>query len=291
MISKEIEKKIQLIKISTRKKASGSFAGGYESAFKGQGIEFDEVREYQAGDDIRSIDWNVTARTGIPYIKRFVEERELNIIFAVDISSSLAFKTKNKSKIDIAAEIVAVLAFAAGMNNDRTSLLLFSDEVEEYIPPSKGQAHNLRMVRDMLAFESKKNGTNISLALDYIQNVSDRRSIVFLVSDFCDTQWEHKLKIVGMKHDIIALNIKDPMEVELPKAGLIKVIDSETSEPLVIDSSSSRVRKEYKKQAFIRNKELREKLNKCGVSQINIETDKEWVHRITEFFSSREMQR
>ncbi len=291
MISKDIEKKIELIKITSRKKASGAFIGGYESAFKGQGIEFDEVREYQPGDDVRSIDWNVTARTGITHIKRFSEERELTIIFAVDVSKSQFFGTTSKSKLDVVAEIVSVLSFAATANSDRTGLLLFSDDIEEYIPASKGQSHNLRMVRDLLAFEPKGVKTDISSAVDFLQNVLDRKAIIFILSDFFDSGWEDKLKIAGMKHDVIALNVVDPLEKSLPNLGLLTVSDSENGNSMVIDTSSKRYRDKYKKEYLKRSKYLMQTLSKCGVSQIVIDSDKEWIDRVSLFFSRREISR
>ncbi|RKY07700.1 MAG: DUF58 domain-containing protein, partial [Planctomycetota bacterium] len=222
MIPKELIKKIRQIQIYTTRAVNASFAGQYESVFKGRGMQFDEVREYTPGDDVRSIDWNVTARTGKPYIKRFVEEREMTVLFAVDLSASGDFGTVNKAKNELAAEFCAVLSFAAAKNNDKVGLLIFTDKIELYIPPKKGSSHVLRLIRELLYFKMPSSQTNIGQALEYIAKVTRKKATVFLVSDFIETDFKKPLSLLNKRHDVIAVSVRDRAEVALPGAGLIE---------------------------------------------------------------------
>ena len=286
-ISKEILEKVELIRIITRKSVTSLFAGEFESAFKGEGLEFEEVREYLPGDEIRAIDWNVTAKTGYPHIKRFREERELSIFFVVDVSPSGEFGSSKKSRNEIAAEIVSLLSLSASMNNDKTGLILFTDHTELFIPLGKGLNHTLQMVRELLAFKPEKKGTSISSALNYLGKIANRRSIVFLISDFFDSEYEHQLKTASRKHDIVSLYLYDPIEKELPNAGLIELHDSETGESYTIDSSSKKVRIEYKKNFLHRFNFLKTLFRKNNCGFIDIDISKEYVHNLSNFFINR----
>jgi uncharacterized protein (DUF58 family) len=283
MISPEIHKKVELIRIFTREKVTSSFAGNYLSAFKGSGIEFEGVREYEPGDDIRTIDWNVTARTGKPHIKKYQEERELTILFAVDCSASGDFSSTERTKRDTAAEIVSVLALAAAKNSDRTSLLLFSDEIEEFIPPSKGVEHNYRLVSRLLSFKPRNKGTSINKAFEYISRVAGKHWIVFFLSDFCDEGWQDKIKVMSSSYDFVAVDVVDPLESEFPDAGLVTVTDSETGKSAVIDTRSHSL-----KHKSIETEKL---IRRSGAGFIRVNTDKDWIHSFIEFFHKRELQR
>lgn len=288
MLTAELQKKIELIKIMTRKKTSGVFSGIYQSAFRGQGIEFDEVREYSPGDDYRSIDWNVTAKTAKPHIKRFAEERELTLFFMVDVSGSLDFGTAGKTKREAAAEIVSGLAFAAGVNRDRTGLLLFSSKSEFRMPPSKGPQHYLRLTRELLAFESGSKQTSLSVALTELNKIYPKHAVVFLFSDFIDSGWETALKQTAVKHDLIPVVLRDPAETNLPSTGLTRFFDRENGSFLTIDTSSPAVRKRYHEQAVVRDRTLIRKLRSCGADPVLIETDKDWVLPFRQLFFNRE---
>ncbi len=287
MIPKEILKKVGQIEIQTRGLVNDVFSGEYHSVFKGRGMEFSEVREYQYGDDIRTIDWNVSARIGHPYVKVFEEERELTVMLLIDVSSSGEFGTVERMKGEIAVEICALLAFSAIKNNDKVGLIIFTDKIEKYVPPKKGKQHVLRVLRELLYFEPEDKKTNISVALEYLSNVVRKRSIVFLISDFISEDFSRALKIVNKKHDVVAVNITDPREKELPDVGFIELEDAENGEIITIDSTDSELRNLYytynRKQ-----KEDRDRLFKSmNVDFIDISTDKSYIEPLIKFFRMR----
>ncbi len=288
MITKELAKKIRVLQITTRKVVNDVLAGEYGSVFRGRGMEFDEVREYMPGDEIRSIDWNVTARTGHPYVKRFVEERELTVMFLVDLSASGAFGSVRKLKNEIAAELCALLAFSAVKNNDKVGLIVFTDHVEMFIPPKKGTKHVLRVIRELLNFKPRPASTDIEGALDYLGRVTTKRSVVFLVSDFQAEGFEKKMRVLGKRHDLIAVTIVDPREVRLPDVGLIELEDAETGEMVLVDTSSAAVRKRYERLGSEERQRLKELFNSTGVDQIEVMTDRDYVPRLVSFFRARE---
>ncbi|MHC4475648.1 MAG: DUF58 domain-containing protein [Planctomycetota bacterium] len=287
MISEELIKKIRQIQIYTSRMVDASFAGQYESVFKGRGMQFDEVREYIPGDDIRTIDWNVTARTGKPYIKRFVEEREMTVLFMVDLSASGEFGTVDKMKNELAAEFCAVLAFAAAKNNDKVGLLIFTDQIELYIPPKKGSRHVLRLIRELLYFKMPRRQTNIPLALDYLQKVVRKKATVFLVSDFIGTDFKKPLSLLNKRHDVIGVCVRDRAEVAMPSVGLIEFVDAETGETIVVDTSSSKFRNRYGQSSAARFDDLRNMLRSINVDTININTDKPYINDLVQFFHMR----
>ena len=288
MIPKELAKKIRLIQIHTSKAVNDVLAGEYHSVFKGRGMEFDEVREYAPGDDIRTIDWNVTARTGHPYVKRFVEERELTVLFVVDLSASGSFGTREKLKNEVAAELCALLAFSAIKNNDKVGLLVFTDQVELYIPPKKGVSHVLRVIRDLLNAQPRRSRTDITQALDFLGRVTHRRAVVFLVSDFQAAGYEKRLRIAARRHDLIAVSLSDPREAALPAAGLIELEDAETGESVVVDSSNAAVRRSYEALTRERCDALAASLRSMGVDQIPVVTGEDYVLDLLKFFRVRE---
>jgi uncharacterized protein (DUF58 family) len=287
MIPEELIKKIRQIQIYTSRSVDASFAGQYESVFKGRGMQFDEVREYTPGDDIRTIDWNVTARTGKPYIKRFVEERELTVLFAVDLSASGEFGTVNKMKNELAAEFCAVLAFAAAKNNDKVGLLIFTDRVELYIPPKKGSRHVLRLIRELLYFKMPRRQTNIPFALDYVAKVTRKKATVFLVSDFLETDFKKSLSLLNKRHDVIAVPVRDRAEISMPAVGLIEFQDAETGEMILVDTSSRRFRNEYGEKSLSRFNSLTNMLRSINVDSVPISTDKPYVQDLVRFFHMR----
>jgi len=287
MIPKELIKKIRQIQIYTARAVDASFAGQYESVFKGRGMQFDEVREYSPGDDIRSIDLNVTARTGKAYVKRFVEEREMTVIFAVDLSASGDFGTVNKAKNELAAEFCAVLAFAAAKNNDKVGLLVFTDQIELYIPPKKGISHMLRLVRELLYFEMTKRKTNIRQALDYLGKVVRKKATVFLVSDFIEANFEKPLSLLNKRHDVIAVSVRDKAEIALPAIGLIEFADAETGEIILVDTSSRKFRKQYTTATAMQFDELKNMLRRIKVDCISISTDRPYIQDLIKFFHMR----
>lgn len=287
MIPQELIKKIRQIQIYTSRAVDASFAGQYESVFKGRGMQFDEVREYTPGDDIRTIDWNVTARTGKPYIKRFVEEREMTVMFAVDLSASGDFGTVNKAKNELAAEFCAVLAFAAAKNNDKVGLLIFTDRIELYIPPKKGISHMLRLVRELLYFKMPKRKTNIGEALDYLGKVIRKKATMFLVSDFIETDFKRPLSLLNKRHDVIAVTVRDKAEITLPGIGLIEFTDAETGEIILIDTSSRKFRNQYSNTTALRFDELKNMLRTINVDCISISTDKPYIQDLVRFFHMR----
>lgn len=287
MIPQELIKKVRQIQIYTSRTVNASFAGQYESVFKGRGMQFDEVREYTPGDDIRAIDWNVTARTGRPHIKRFVEEREMTVIFAVDLSASGEFGTVDKTKNELAAEFCAVLAFAALKNNDKVGLLIFTDRIELYIPPKKGSSHVLRLIRELLYFKTPVRKTNIPAALDYLAKVSRKRATVFLVSDFIETDFKKPLSLLNRRHDVIAVPVRDRAEIALPNVGLVEFVDAETGEIIFVDTSSRQFRTRYGEKTSRRFDELKNTFSAISVDSININTDRPYVHTLIEFFNMR----
>jgi uncharacterized protein (DUF58 family) len=288
MISGELARKIRILQITTRKVVNDVLAGEYTSVFKGRGMEFDEVREYMPGDDVRSIDWNVTARMDRPYVKRFVEERELTVFFLVDLSASGAFGSVCKLKNEIAAEFCALLSFSAVKNNDKVGLIVFTDRVELYVPPKKGTTHVLRLIRELLNFKPKAAKTDIAGTLDYFGKVAKKRAVVFLVSDFQSEAFEKPMRIISKRHDLIAVPVTDPREVRLPNVGLIELEDAETGEMILIDTSSAAVRKRYERLGRERSERFRELFASMGVDQIEVMTDRDYVPRLVQFFRARE---
>ena len=291
MIPRELAKKIRYIQIYTTKVVNDVLAGEYESVFKGRGMEFDEVREYQPGDDVRSIDWNVTARAGKPFIKKFREERELTVIFLVDLSASGSFGSMKQTKNELAAEICALLAFAAIKNNDKVGLIAFTDQVEQFIPPGKGARHVLRVIREILTFRPSRTGTDIARALDYLGRIQARRAVVFLISDFQAESFEKPLRVLARRHDLIAVSLADARESKLPGIGPVELEDAETGELVLIDAASAEIRKRYEALSLARAGELAEMLRAMGIDQIQIETGKPYVRDMTAFFRTRERRR
>ncbi len=287
METSEIIKRIRKIEITTRNLVSELFSGEYHSLFKGQGLEFSEVREYQEGDSFRQIDWNVTARQGYPYIKKFEETRELNVMFLVDSSASTLFGTRNYLKSEFITEVTAVLSFSALSNNDKVGLLLFTDEVEKYIPPRKGKKSALRILRDILYFEPKNVKTDINKAVEYIYRLIKKRSIIFIISDFLDEDYENSLQLLAKKHDVIALRIIDRGEIELPNAGLMHLRDPETGERFSVNTSSRSIRKKYRKTVLEQEAKLTEKFKKIKVDLVNLQTDKPYALELMKFFKFR----
>ena len=287
MNEKEILKKIQRIEIFTNRLVNTIFAGEYESVFKGQGITFDEVREYQAGDEIRTIDWNVTARMGQAYIKKYVEERELVMMLVVDMSASTSFGSVAETKAEIAAEIAALLAFSAIKNNDKVGLICFTDTVEHFVAPRKGKRHVLRVVRDILRFQPQQPGTNIETALAFVDQVLKPHSVVFLISDFKDTGYEKQLRLSSKRHSLIAVTLQDRRELELPDIGLIAFEDAETGETMVVDTRSEEARQLYTELNQRADAERRQVFRANQVDAIDIRTDESYVKPLIRFFRQR----
>ena len=297
-IPEDIFKRVRQIHIRTSHIVSNVLAGQYVSVFKGRGIEFEEVREYQPGDDVRTIDWNVTARTGRPFVKKFVEERELTVMLVVDISGSQHFGTRIRPKDDLAAEICALLAFSAIANNDKVGLIAFTDRIEKFIPPKKGRRHVLRVIRDVLFLasgdrpaEERDRGTDISVALEYLSKVTSRRTVSFLVSDFFEQpgkSFQSALRIASKRHDVIAISISDPRELEMPGIGIVEFQDAETGEIISIDTSSKRVRSEFRRLAEERTEKLSNLLRSAGVDIIDIQTGEPYIGELLRFFRMRE---
>lgn len=290
MQAKELIKKVHRIQIRTNRIVNEILSGEYHSAFKGKGMEFDEVREYQIGDDIRNIDWNVTARTGVPYVKRFCEERELTIYFLIDISQSQGFGTTDKTKGELAVEIAAVLAFAAIKNNDKVGLILFSDRIEKFIPPRKGRHAVMRIIREMISSKAEGTGTDIAQVLEYLRRVQRRKAIVFLVSDFINANYEKSIKQAQAKYDLIAVTSKDPGEFEFPDVGLIELEDAETGERILVDSKSKHLRKLFS-QRTNKIKEQRESLFKrIKVDELSVSTNEDYLKNIHKLFRKRSLK-
>ena len=287
MNEKEILKKIQRIEIFTNRLVNTVFAGEYESVFKGQGIIFDEVREYQVGDEIRTIDWNVTARMGQAYIKKYVEERELVMMLVVDMSASTSFGSIAETKAEIAAEIAALLAFSAIKNNDKVGLICFTDTVEHFVAPRKGKRHVLRVVRDILRFQPQQSGTNIETALAFVDQVLKPHSVVFLISDFKDTGYEKQLRLSSKRHSLIAITLQDRRELELPDVGLIELEDAESGETMVVDTRSEAARQLYTELNQRADAERRQIFRTSQVDSILIRTDEPYVKPLIQFFRQR----
>ena len=290
MEASELLKKVRKIEIKTKGLSRNIFAGEYHSAFKGRGMAFSEVREYQFGDDIRNIDWNVTARYGHPFIKIFEEERELTVMLLVDVSGSRDFGTVERMKKNVIIEIAAILSFSAISNNDKIGVIFFSDRIEKFIPPKKGRTHTLRIIRELIEFEPVSRKTDISVALRYLTNAMKRRVTAFIISDLMDNPaaMEQALSIANNKHDMVGLRIYDEREAELPSVGMIKFKDAETGEYLWVDSSSRTVRETYRKHWSDRNKQLDNLLKKTGLDYVNISTREDYVKSLVALFKKRE---
>lgn len=287
METTELLKRVRAIEIRTRGLSKQIFSGEYHSAFKGRGMAFSENREYQHGDEIRTIDWNVTARMGHPYVKVFEEERELTAIILADVSASGNFGTRQQLKRALITELSAVLAFSAIQNNDKIGVLLFSDRVEKYIPPKKGKSHILRIIRELLDFQPEGSGTDIGMALDYLNRVIKKRSICFVLSDFIDQKFEHALRITSQKHDVVALHIEDRGEADLPDAGWLLIRDAESKESTWVNTSSKSMRKALKAERIERRQYLRETFGRAGVDHISIKTDEPYVKPLMTLFKQR----
>ncbi len=288
METKELLKQVRQIEIKTKGLVNQVFSGEYHSVFKGRGMEFSEVREYQMGDDIRTIDWNVTARLGQPYVKVFEEERELTLMIMVDISGSLFFGSVEKTKQEVAAELSSILSFSALKNNDKVGLILFSDKIEKFVPPRKGRKHILRIIRDVLSFEPEGKKTDIKSALEFLNSTIKKRSIVFLISDFIDEGYEKILRIVGRKHDLIGVVLNDIRENELPSLGIIKFLDAETGQETWVDTGSKHFNSNFSK--IIEQKQLKRKylFLSSRLDSINISTGEDYVKPLVQFFKMRE---
>lgn len=287
MLPKEIIRKVRRIEIRTKKLVNDVFSGEYHSIFKGRGMEFEEVREYQPGDDIRIIDWNVTARYGYPFVKKFTEERELTVMLLVDASSSGEFGTAQRMKGEIAAELCSVLAFSAIKNNDKVGMIIFTDKIEKYIPPKKGSSHVLRLIREVLYFKPEDQRTDINCALEFLGRIIKRRCVVFLVSDFLNTGFEKMLSIANKRHDVIAIKIVDPREIELPNVGFIELEDTETGEEILIDTKDPKVRRSFKEYATREQTNLDMNFRSINLDNIQILTDRSYVEPLMAFFKAR----
>jgi uncharacterized protein (DUF58 family) len=284
---REVIRRVRRLEIRTRRLVEESLAGSYHSVFKGRGMEFSEVREYVPGDDVRTIDWNVSARMGHPFVKKFAEERELTVVLVVDASGSERFGSGPATKMEMSAEISALLAFSAIRNNDRVGLLLFTDRVELFLPPRKGREHGLRVLREVLAFQPRGHGTRIGRALEFLQRVVTKRAVIFLVSDFQDDGFERPLRVAAHKHDLVAVSVADPREARLPDVGLLNVIDPESGERGLIDSGSARVRLAYAEAARQRAEQLRATVRRCGVDLLELSTVEPYELPLSRFFRER----
>lgn len=284
---KEILRKIRRLELRTRRLVESSFAGQYQSVFKGRGMNFEEVRPYTPGDEIRSIDWNVTARTGEPYIKKFTEEREMTVMILLDVSASGNYGSVEESKREIAAEIAAILAFSAIHNNDKVGLLLFSDQVELFIPPKKGRHHILRLIREMLYFEPQGRGTDLSGALEYLNKVINRRSLLFLISDFLAPDFSRPLTVTARRHDTVALRVVDPAEETLPDVGVVLLEDPETGEQIEVDTSRRSISRSYAKHAEDRLRDLGRLFGARAVDLLELHTDRDYLPVLRGFFERR----
>ncbi len=288
MDTKELLKKVRKIEIKTRRLSDHIFSGEYHTSFKGRGMTFSEVRQYQFGDDVRAIDWNVTARYNEPYIKVFEEERELTMMLMVDVSGSESFGTQNAFKKEIVTEIAATMAFSATQNNDKIGLILFSDQIELFIPPKKGRSHVLRIIRELIEFQPKSNKTNISQALKFFSGVIKKKAIVFMISDFMtDDNYEQTLKIAGKKHDLTGIRVYDAREEKMPNIGMVNMLDAETGETLLVDTGSKSVRMEYEKHYQEKIKYFKETFSKSGSGTVNTRVDESYVTKLLGYFKSR----
>lgn len=291
LLSKEIFKAIRRIEIQTNRAVNDLLAGSYHSAFKGRGMEFEDVREYQPGDEVRNIDWNVTARMDFPYVKNYREERELTLTLLVDISASNQYGSGEKTKGELIAELAALIAFSAIKNQDKVGLLLFSDQVEYYLPPKKGMKHVLRLIRELLVFSPQSPQTDIRVALEYVGKVQKQQGICFLISDFLAPPFEKELALFSKKHDLIAIGITDPKEGELPHGGLIQFEDKESGEHFLVDTSDETFRVQYASQAMERQKSLAQAFQKSGADFLPLRSDGDYVQSLQMFFTKRKQRR
>ena len=289
MLSDDLIARIRRIEITTRKLVNDGFAGEYKSVFKGKGMEFDEVRQYLAGDDVRSIDWNVTARTGEPYVKSYVEERELTVMLAVDVSGSGDFGTRGRFKRELAVELASVMSFAATTNNDKVGLILFTDQVELLVPPRKGRSHVLRMLRDLLVFQPQGKGTDLRLALDTTHDMLKRRSIVFLLSDFLaePETYRQAMLVANRRHDVVAFDLNDPLEKEIPNVGVIALEDAESGQITWVDTADEKWRRYFAERVARIEAEKNNVFSSAGVDHVRVNTDKEYVAEVGAFFKDR----
>jgi uncharacterized protein (DUF58 family) len=287
MDTKEILKKVRKIEIKTRRLSDHIFSGEYHSSFKGRGMTFSEVRQYQYGDDIRAIDWNVTARYNEPYIKVFEEERELTMVLMVDISGSEFFGTSEQFKRNTITEIAATLAFSATQNNDKVGLLLFSDAVELFIPPKKGKSHVLRIIRELIEFQPKSNSTDIGNALKYLSNVMKKKAIVFVLSDFMDSDYDHSLKIMANKHDVTGIRVYDRRDEEIPNLGMLPVLDAESGKRFLVNTMSKKVRKNYKSNYLASVDYYEKSFSKSGAGTISTRVDESYVKKLLGYFKRK----
>lgn len=287
METKELLKKVRKIEIKTRRLSDHVFGGEYHSTFKGRGMTFSEVRQYQFGDDVRNIDWNVTARYNEPFVKVFEEERELTMMLMVDVSGSEMFGTQDQLKKDVVTEIAATLAFSATQNNDKIGLMLFTDEIELYIPPKKGRSHVLRIIRELIEFRPKGKKTDIEGALKYLSNVMKKKAIVFILSDFMDDGYQRTLKIAAGRHDVTGIRVYDPREKEIPNLGLVQMLDEETNEILTVNTGSKTVRNAYAKHYRERRDYFQESFTLSGGGVISNRVDESYVKKLLGYFKRR----
>ncbi len=287
MSTSALLKKVRKIEIKTRGLSNHIFAGEYHTAFKGRGMAFSEVREYQSGDDVRSIDWNVTARYNTPFIKVFEEEREMTVMMLIDVSASGNFGTKEQFKRELATEIAAILAFSAIKNNDKVGVIFFTDRVEKFIPPKKGKSHILRIIREVLAFKPLQKGTDVARALEYFNSTIKKRSICFILSDFMSSSFEKSLKIASKKHDLVGLRIYDKRENKLPNIGLVHVQDNESERMLFVDTSNKKIRTDFEHSRSIKIKAIQKIFPTSGADLINIDTGNDYVKPLINFFKNR----
>jgi len=290
-VPSDILRQVKLLELRTRGLVNSLFAGEYRSVFKGQGMEFSEVREYQPGDEVRSIDWNVTARMQRPYVKRYIEERELTVMLAVDLSGSERFGTRRRFKSELGSELAAVLAMTAIRNNDRVGTLLFTDKVELVVPPRKGRKHALRLIRDLLVFKPEGRGTDIAGATDYLNKMLSHKAIIFLISDFMAPDIERPLKLLAQRHDVVAVTVEDPSELELPDIGLARLIDPETGETIDIDTSDPKVRSAFDWNVNDERENRTHLLRRLAIDEVGIRTDGSIVEPLFRFFRRREKRK
>ena len=288
--TRELMKQVGRIRVFTNRLVNEQLSGEYHSVFKGHGIEFDEVREYIPGDDIRSIDWNVTARMGHPFVKRFCEERELTIIFLADISGSQCFGSGTRSKAEVAAEITCLLALSAVKNQDKVGLILFSDRIEKFVPPRKGRKAAIRLVREVLAAEETRRGTDLAAALRFLNNVQKRKAVVFVISDFIAPPCLQEMRVTARRHDVICCPISDPREQEIPPVGLLEIEDPETGALFLLDTSSRRLRDTFKQQAEQEQRDLRETFTRLKLDRIDLSTDRPFVDDVRKLFHKRQVR-
>lgn len=288
MLTKDIIDKVRRIEITTNRLVTDTFAGAYHSVFKGRGMEFDEVREYYYGDDIRAIDWNVTARTGKAHIKKYTEERELTVMILVDASASVHFGSTTTTKNKMAAEIAAVIAFSAIRNNDKVGLLIFTDDIELFIAPKKGKSHVLRVIREILYFKPKATATQLSKALEYLTKVIHRHSVTFIISDFFNDNFNSSMRIANKYHDLVAITLNDPREIDLPACGLVELRDTETGERCVVDTANPTTQRQFKEQSLKRFQERNKLFDSMNVDHIDVDTEQGYINPLVKFFKARQ---